>query len=160
MAGALLPYILCISIIALPAFSGGLKTKSSLGGSAAVKVDKKVNDTLKVVARLTEIAGKFPPNDLYDYVYIMKYRIITVESGNIRGKEILVGHYNPCIPRKQITGKMDPFVNGTVTSFIQGDMHRLMLITPVEKVWQNAIEDEYYDDDATRWYALRCDIVE
>ena len=91
MAGALLPYILCISIIALPAFSGGLKTKSSLGGSAAVKVDKKVNDTLKVVARLTEIAGKFPPNDLYDYVYIMKYRIITVESGNIRGKEILVG---------------------------------------------------------------------
>ncbi|MBD3242540.1 MAG: hypothetical protein GF331_18265, partial [Chitinivibrionales bacterium] len=42
-------------------------------GDAKAKGDAAV-DTLKVVARLIEIPGTFPPNDLYNYVYIMKYR--------------------------------------------------------------------------------------
>ena len=38
-------------------------------------------DTLIVIARLIEIPSKFVPNDLYNYVYIMKYSILKVEKG-------------------------------------------------------------------------------
>ena len=38
-------------------------------------------DTLIIIARLVEIPGKFPPNDLYNYVFIMKYRVVKVFSG-------------------------------------------------------------------------------
>src|SRR5660397_222779 len=33
-------------------------------------------DSLVITARLIEIPGKFAPNDLYNYVYIMKYRVV------------------------------------------------------------------------------------
>ena len=48
-------------------------------------------DTLVVTARIVEIPGKFAPNDLYNYVYIMKYRILKVEKGTYTEKEMLVG---------------------------------------------------------------------
>ena len=76
----------------------------------AVKND--ASDTLEITARLIEIPGKFPPNDLYNYVYIMKYRVIKVIKGKYSESEILVGHYNPRIPRKQINDKMDNLVDG------------------------------------------------
>ena len=38
-------------------------------------------DTLVVIATVDEIPGDFPPNDLYNYVYIMKYKILKVEKG-------------------------------------------------------------------------------
>lgn len=118
-----------------------------------------VNDTLVVIARLVEIKGKFVENDLYDYVYVMKYNVITVEKGNYTKKEILVGHYNPLIPRNKVKDKMDLYVDGTVERFTIGDKHRLTLIEPIEKIWDGAIEDEYFDTDLKKYFALRADIV-
>lgn len=118
-----------------------------------------VNDTLVVIARLVEIKGKFVENDLYDYVYVMKYNVITVERGSYTKKEILVGHYNPLIPRNKIKDKMDKYVDGTVERFTIGDKHRLTLIEPIEKIWDGAIEDEYFDTDLKKYFALRADIV-
>lgn len=122
--------------------------------------EKKVlpyTDTLIITARLTEIPGTFAPNDLYNYVYVMKYRIISVEKGTYDGKEILVGQYNPLIPRKQIKDRMDEFVNGTAEAFEEGVKHRLVLITPIESVWNEAIEDEYFDSDLQKYFALETD---
>ena len=116
-------------------------------------------DTLVVIARIVEIAGKFAPNDLYNYVYIMKYRIVKVERGTYAEKEILVGHYNPLIPRKKIKDKMDPFVDGDVEKFEVGNKHKLVLITPVEKVWEGAADDEYIDSDLDKYFALKTNIV-
>ena len=127
--------------------------------SAADATNDASPDTLTVVARLVEIPGKFPPNDLYNYVYIMKYRILKVEKGNFKDSEILVGHYNPLIGRKQIKDKMDPLVDGDVTSFTKGEKHRLVLVAPIETVWNDAVEDEYIDSEAEKYYALRCDRI-
>jgi len=41
-------------------------------------------DTLIIIARLVEIPGKFPPNDLYNYVFIMKYRVVKVLKDRTR----------------------------------------------------------------------------
>lgn len=114
-------------------------------------------ETLVVKARLLEIPGTFPPNDLYNYVYIMKYRVMKVIKGSIEDKEILVGHYNPLIPRQKIKDKMKIHVSGEVEKFQQGDKHILTLIKPIDLVWQEAIEDEYFDEESDKYYSVTTD---
>ncbi len=137
--------------------SGGKVIKEDKPAAAEKKAGK--NDTLVITARVIEIPGKFAPNDLYNYVYIMKYRVIKVEKGSYTQKEILVGQYNPLIPRKKIKDKMDAHVDGDVEKFEVGGKHRLVLITPIEKVWNDAIEDEYFDSEDEKYFALKTDIV-
>jgi hypothetical protein len=115
-------------------------------------------DTLIMVARLVEIPGKFPPNDLYNYVFIMKYRVIKVLKGPYALQDILVGHYNPLIPRNRIKGPMAPFVKGDISGFEENAVHTLVLIKPIEGVWKDAIEDGYPDSDLEKYYALKADM--
>lgn len=123
-------------------------------GGTAAKAAKKA-DTVKVVARVAEIPGTFPPNDLYNYVYVMKYRVIKVVSGTCKETDILVGQYNPLIARKQVKDKMDPNVDGDVVKFAVGDKHELTLVKPIDLVWGEAVEDDYFDVDASqKYYAL------
>ena len=128
--------------------------------AAEQAAESAADDTLVVTACLTEIPGKFVANDVYDYVYVMKYRILAVEKGTCDEKEILVGHYNPLIARKLIRDKMDPVVDGTVEKFTVGARHRLTLIFPIEKVWTDAVEDEYIDTDQTKYFAVKADIIQ
>jgi hypothetical protein len=116
-------------------------------------------DTLVVIARLIEIPSKFVPNDLYNYVYIMKYSILKVERGACTSKELLVGQYNPLIPRNKIRDKMRAFAKGNVDKFSVGAKHRLVLIAPISAVWNDAIEDEYFDCENTKYYALQSDVA-
>ena len=116
-------------------------------------------DTLIVIARLIEIPSKFVPNDLYNYVYIMKYSILKVEKGMHASKELLVGQYNPLIPRNKIKDKMRAFAKGNVDKFIVGARHRLVLIAPISAVWNYAFQDEYFDYEITKYYALQTDIA-
>lgn len=127
--------------------------------AAPAKKQEKTADTLVVVAQLAEVPGAMPPNDLYNYVYMMKYRIMKVEKGAYKGSDILVGVYNPLIPRKQIADAMRANAAGDVAKFTVGDKHRLFLITPIEKIWKDAVEDEYVDSDLTKYYAVRTDAV-
>jgi hypothetical protein len=126
-------------------------------GAAATSVAASKKDTLIVLARLIEIPGKFPPNDLYNYVYIMKYRVLKVVKGSYRAQEILVGHYNPRISRKQIHDKMASNVKGNLTAFEINAKHRLVLIHPIESVWKDAVEDEYTDSDMEKYFAVVVD---
>ncbi|MBD3390973.1 MAG: hypothetical protein GF418_02925 [Chitinivibrionales bacterium] len=115
------------------------------------------NGDLVVEARLVEIPGTFPPNELYNYVYVMKYRVLEVAEGSYERDEILVGHYNPLIPRDRIKDNMRAYVTGNVQGFAEGDKHRLVLTTPLEKVWKEAVEDEYFDEPGEKFFALRAD---
>jgi hypothetical protein len=124
----------------------------SFGEDSAAK-----SDTLIIDARLVEIPGKFAPNDLYNYVYVMKYRVLKVVKGDYSQKEILIGQYNPLIPRKKINDKMDKYVDGDASEFNEGAKHKLVLITPIESVWNEAIEDEYFDSELEKFYALKTD---
>ena len=115
-------------------------------------------DTLKIEARLIEIPGNFPPNDLYNYVYIMKYKVIKVLKGSYTKKEILVGHYNPLISRERIKDKMASTVHGNVRRFEVNGRHMLTLI-PLERIWKDAVEDDYTDLDLQSYFALEADTV-
>jgi len=120
--------------------------------------DKVPAPDAEVVARLVEIPGKMPANDLYSYVYIFKYKIVRVVSGQVKEKEILVGQYNPRMAREQIKDKMDAMVGGNLQTFKAGELHHLKLVKPLAKVWKDAVEDEYFDDTSERWFALQTDL--
>lgn len=155
-----LKYIAALSCIFVSNVIAGGPPVADTGKVATGKATPPMTtDTLVVTARLAEVPGKFAPNDLYDYVYIMKYRVLKVEKGSFNGSELLVGHYNPLIARKKIDDKMNAYVDGTVERFVVGVKHRLTLIAPIERVWDGAVEDEYIDVDMEKYYALRADAL-
>lgn len=113
--------------------------------------------SLEVTARLSEIFGQFPPNKLYDYVYVMKYQVQEVHRGTLEAKEIFVGHYDPLKPRSKAADKFSGKIGGNVDRFQVGDVHRLALDGPLDAVYMGALIDKHLKEPGTRYYALWTD---
>jgi hypothetical protein len=126
----------------------------SLAATLALAGDK--GKTIEVTAELTEIPSKFPPDDLYDYAYVMKYK---VSGGDLDGKEILVAHYKPRRARKKIKDKMKKHVGGKLKRFKVGDKHKMELDPDLQKIWQGAVIDDFFASDrkSTRYWCLKVD---
>jgi hypothetical protein len=109
-----------------------------------------------VTAKLVEIPSKFPPDDLYDYAYVMRYQVV---GGSMDGQSILVAHYKPRQPRAKIKDKMKAYVGGKLRSFSQGDVHKLKLSPDLKKIWTGALVDEFAATDrkSVRYWALEAD---
>lgn len=109
-----------------------------------------------VTAKLVEIPSKFPPDDLYDYAYVMKYE---VAGGKLDGKTILVAHYKPRRARKKIKDQMKKYVGGKLKHFKQGDVHVMTLDPDLQKIWQGAVIDDFFSSDrkSTRYWCLKVD---
>jgi hypothetical protein len=135
------------------AFLGSFAATSFLAWAPALAADPL---TLEVTAKLVEIPTQFPPDDLYDYAYVMKYQ---VTGGPMDKQTLLVAHYKPRQPRNKIKDKMKPFVRGKVRSFTAGDVHRLKLTAELKKVWAGALIDEFAATDrkSVRYWALEAD---
>src|SRR5438045_2498898 len=73
---------------------------------------------LEVTAKLVEIPSKMPPDELYDYAYVMRYQ---VQGGPLDKQFLLVAHYKPLIPRSKIKDKMKAHAAGKLRSFNVGD---------------------------------------
>jgi hypothetical protein len=86
---------------------------------------------VSVTAKLVEIPSKLPPDDLYDYAYVMKYEVV---GGPLDKQSILVAHYKPLQPRAKIKDKMKEHVGGKLRSFSQGDTHKLKLSSDLKKI--------------------------
>ncbi|MCW5980177.1 MAG: hypothetical protein KIT09_18990 [Bryobacteraceae bacterium] len=110
--------------------------------------------TAEVTARLVEIPGEFPPNDLYNYAYILKYKVLKVHRGSLPEGEILVAQYNPLKPRDKVQDEGSGKVGGHVTAFRAGDVHRMALESPVDQFWMGGIIDKYFEVPGTRYWAV------
>jgi hypothetical protein len=147
MAGPLSRIIFALfSVLALSAT--GCNKRAESGGTVALPA----TGGLAIEAKLEEVPGPFPANDLYDYVFIMKYRVLKVLRGSYGDSIILVGHYNPRFARTEIQGAMDSLVDGNLTSFNPGDVHNLVL-TGMDSAWTKAVEDGYFRDTRKRYFA-------
>ena len=113
-------------------------------------------EAVSVTAKLAEIPSKFPPDDLYDYAYVMRYEVV---GGPMDKQSILVAHYKPRQPRSKIKDKMKDHVRGKLRSFNQGDTHKLKLEPSLKKVWTGALVDEFAATDrkSVRYFALEAD---
>ena len=111
---------------------------------------------LTVTAKLVEIPTKFPPDDLYDYAYVMRYQVM---GGPMDGQSILVAHYKPRQPRAKITDAMKAHVSGKLRSFKTGDVHKLQLSANLKSIWKGALLDEFAatDHKSVRYWALSAD---
>ena len=111
---------------------------------------------LEVTAKLVEIPSKMPPDDLYDYAYVMRYQ---VQGGPLDKQFILVAHYKPLVPRSKIKDKMKAQVGGTLRAFNQGDVHKLKLAADLKAIWKGALVDEYAatDHKSVRYWCRQVD---
>lgn len=109
-----------------------------------------------VTAKLVEIPSKFPPDDLYDYAYVMRYE---VTGGPLDKSTILVAHYKPRQARSKIKDAMKGFVSGKVRSFAAGDVHKLKLSTDLKKIWKGPLIDDFAATDrkSVRYWCLVAD---
>jgi hypothetical protein len=109
-----------------------------------------------VTAKLVEIPSKPPPDELYDYAFVMRYEVI---GGPLDKQSIFVAHYKPTLPRSKIKGKMKEFVGGKLRSFIQGDTHKLKLSPDLKKIWKGALIDDFSATDrkSIRYWCLEAD---
>lgn len=122
--------------------------------TAPVRADDPAS--LSVTAKLVEIPTQFPPDDLYDYAYVMRYEVV---GGPMNKQSILVAHYKPRQPRGKIKDNMKPFVRGKVRSFSAGDVHKLKITAELKTVWKGALVDEFAATDrkSVRYWALEAD---
>jgi hypothetical protein len=103
--------------------------------------------TVEVTARLKEIPGDFPSNDLYDYAYILKYEVLEVHRGAEVGGEIAVAHYNPLKPRSEAQDDFSGTVGGNLRNFRAGDVHRMALEYPLDNHYMGALVDKYFGEN-------------
>ena len=161
MKKAALSFATLAALAALIPFSA-CKEKSDTGAPAGTAAGLKtpakppVEGKLVILAELVDIPGQFPANELYNYAYVMKYKVLQVLQGSYADPEILVGQYNPRIARNDIKDEQDSKVGGNLTSFQKGDVHYLVL-NPLDGEWTGAVEDEYFNDKRPRWWALWTD---
>lgn len=126
-----------------------------------VGAEKKADrpDQIVVKARLVEIPGNMPPDDLYDYAFVMKYEV--QQGGGLEGKAIYVAHYKPRLRRSKIKDAMKKYVGGKLKKFREGDVHQLELTSALQQIWEGATVDEFFATDrkATRYWCLKVDAV-
>src|SRR5262249_25085759 len=97
-----------------------------------------------------------PPDELYDYAYVMKYQVI---GGPLDKQFLFVAHYKPRQPRPKIKDKMKEFVRGKLRSFNAGDVHVLKLTPDLKKIWPGPLTDQYaaVDRKSPRYWCLSVD---
>jgi len=127
----------------------------SCASKPAVTVDQEVTTlgTAEVSAKLLEIPSQFPPNDLYNYAYVLKYRVLAVHRGKIEGDEIFVAHYNPLKPRLHVQDEFSGKVGGHLERFRAGDTHRMALEAPLDQFWMGGVIDKYFSQKGVRYWA-------
>ncbi len=136
--------------------SKGAAQTTDADADLPVPAQPPVAGELVMTAKLVEIPGAFPANDLYNYAYVMKYKVIKVLKGAYADADILVGHYNPRIARADIKDEQDANVGGNVKSFQVGDIHYLVL-SPIEGAWTGAMEDDFFKEKRGRYWAFWAD---
>lgn len=158
---ALLPALLIPLVLQItackekaPGSSGASSAESP--ASASVPAKPPVEGELAMTAKLVEISGSFPANELYNYAYVMKYQVLQVSQGTYADADILVAHYNPRMAREDIKDEQDAKVGGNVKSFQVGDTHYLVL-SQLDGVYTGAVEDDYFKEKRPRYWALWAD---
>jgi hypothetical protein len=132
--------------------------EGSAAGQSPVSSELSKLGHFEVTARLADIQGQFPPNKLYDYVYVMKYDVLRVHRGIIEGKEIFVGHYNPLKSRLKAEDKFSGKVGGNVDRFQIGDVHRMALEAPLDQAMPMVgLIDKYIQTKGLRYWAIWVD---
>ena len=117
--------------------------------------------SIEVTARLVEIPdGAIFQRELYDYATVLKYEVLEVHRGKVKGQTIYVGHYNPFKPRSEAADKRVQDVGGNLKSFRAGEVHRMALEDSMLDHFTGGILNKYSEEDTDPIYwAVWTDLV-
>jgi hypothetical protein len=104
--------------------------------------------SIEVTAKLVEIPEKaIFRRELYNYATVLKYQVLEVHRGKVRGETIYVGHNNPFNPRSEAADKRAPDIGGNLKEFRAGQVHRMALEDSMVDHFSGAILNSYSEED-------------
>ncbi len=117
--------------------------------------------TIEVTARLLEIPeGAIFERQLYNYATVLKYQVLEVHRGRVKGDIIYVGHYNPARPRSKVADKRVTDVGGNLKEFRPGQVERMALEGSMLDHFSGGILNKYSGEDTDPIYwAVWTDLV-
>jgi hypothetical protein len=124
-------------------------------GSASSSSDPELAKrcSIEVTARLVEIPEKaIFDRPLYNYATVLKYQVLEVHRGKVKGPTIYVGHYNPAKPRSQAADRFVPDVGGNLKSFRAGQVHRMALEDSMVDRFHGGVLHLYSQEDTDPIY--------
>ncbi len=117
--------------------------------------------SIEVTAKLVEIPeGAIFERELYNYATVLKYEVLAVHRGRVKGQTIYVGHYNPFKARSAAADSRVPDVGGNLKSFRAGQVHRMALEDSMLDHFTGGILNKYSEEDTDPIYwAVWTDLV-
>jgi hypothetical protein len=117
--------------------------------------------SIEVTARLVEIPEKaIFLRELYNYATVLKYEVLEVHRGKVKGQTIYVGHYNPAKPRSEAADQYVKDVGGNLKVFRAGQVHRMALEESIFDDFRGGILNLYREEAADQIYwAVWTDLV-
>jgi hypothetical protein len=109
--------------------------------------------SIEVTARLDEIPeGAIFQRKQYPYATVLKYEVLQVHRGRVKGQNIYVGHYNPFKPRSEAADRRVQDIGGNLKSFRAGDVHRMALEEPMTDHFTGGVMNKYSAEDTDPIY--------
>jgi hypothetical protein len=130
-------------------------TACSKGREGAASSDPELakRGSIEVTARLEPIPeGAIFDRPLYNYATVLKYQVLEVHRGKVKGQTIYVGHYNPAKPRSEVVDKRVPDIGGNLKSFREGQVHRMALEDSMLDHFTGGILNKYAEEDTDPIY--------
>ena len=122
-------------------------------GSSSSDPELAKRGSIEVTARLVEIPeGAIFERELYNYATVLKYEVLEVHRGKVKGQTIYVGHYNPFKPRSEAADRRVPDVGGNLKSFRAGQVHRMALEESMLDHFTGGILNKYSEEDTDPIY--------
>ncbi len=141
---------LLISVVLMAA---GCSARREGTGSASSDPELATRGTIEVTARLVEIPeGAIFERPLYNYATVLKYEVLEVHRGKVKGQIIYVGHYNPFKPRSGAADRRVPDIGGDLKSFRADQVHRMALEDSMLDHFTGGILNKYSAEDTDPIY--------
>jgi hypothetical protein len=122
-------------------------------GAASSDPELARRGSIEVTARLVEIPeGAIFQRELYNYATVLKYQVLEVHRGKVKGQTIYVGHYNPFKPRSEAADRRVPDVGGRLKSFRADQVHRMALEESMFDRFRGGILNKYSGEDTDPIY--------
>ena len=125
------------------------------GGAGTPSTDPELatRGSIEVTARLVDVPeGAIFKRELYNYATVLKYQVLEVHRGKVKGQTIYVGHYNPFKPRSEAADRSVQDVGGNLKSFRAGQVHRMALEESMFDHFTGGILNKYSGEDTDPIY--------
>ena len=135
-------------LLAVSLMAGACAQRREGTGSPSADPELAKRGSIEVTARLVEIPeGAIFDRPLYNYATVLKYQVLEVHRGKVKGQTIYVGHYNPAKPRAEVADRRVPEVGGNLKSFRAGQVHRMALEDSMIDHFSGGILNKYSQED-------------